>query len=401
MNLGVLHCIPSIEPAYGGPVVVARGLCRELSTRGARVSVLAASSGSAEKDRKNASAFGRADFIWTKPLVRRFYWEPFLEKKTEALFGRSDIVHVHGVFNGLSSSACASARRAGIPYVLTPFGTLSPYCLKKNAFLKRAALLAGERANIEGAAAVHFSSASEASRVRAAFKIKESIEAPNGIEWSDFERLPARGAFRKSRKWDDSEIVWLFVGRLQPIKGLEPFLKAFIPWCRNRREKNRLAIVGPDEANHRMRLEKIVRELEGGRIVGFEGPIYGASRVQAMVDSDVFVLPSHHENFGIAAAEAMACRRPVWVSEHADISEAVKQKNAGEVSGLGAIEIKESLERMLSRRAQWDEMGSRGYDWVNENCRWEKIGRKMAEAYERLARKKACLPCGGCEDVQR
>jgi hypothetical protein len=85
MDLGVLHCIPSIEPAYGGPVVVARGLCRELSARGARVSVLAASSGSAEKDRKNASAFGKTDFVWTKPLVRRFYWEPFLEKKTEAL----------------------------------------------------------------------------------------------------------------------------------------------------------------------------------------------------------------------------------------------------------------------------------------------------------------------------
>src|SRR5262249_35294931 len=209
MDLGVLHCIPSIEPAYGGPVVVARGLCRELSARGARVSVLAASSGSAEKDRKNASAFGRADFVWTKPLVRRVYCGAFLQRKNEALFGRSAIVHVPGVFNGLSSSACASARRAGIPYVLTPFGTLSPYCLKKNAFLKRAALLAGERANIEGAAAMQFSSASEASRVRAAFKIKENIEAPNGIEWGDFEGPPAPGPFPKSRKCDAAEKAWV------------------------------------------------------------------------------------------------------------------------------------------------------------------------------------------------
>jgi glycosyltransferase involved in cell wall biosynthesis len=106
-----------------------------------------------------------------------------------------------------------------------------------------------------------------------------------------------------------------------------------------------------------------------------------------MTDADVFALPSYHENFGIAAAEAMACRRPVWISENADISGAVRAKDAGEVSGLGAIAIKESLEHMLARRSEWNAMGARGHEWVSANCRWEKIGQKVAQAYQRLAGK--------------
>lgn len=377
MRLKVLHCIPSIDPSYGGPVTVARGLCKYLSDKaGLEVCVLTTTSGSAEKDRDSSVGFGTNNFIWSKPWLPRFYWEPFLTQKNTAYFRTFDLVHVHGVFNGLSSSACRAAKAAGIPYILVPFGTLSPYCLKKNALIKKAALFLGEKRLIEGASAIQFSSSSEKERMTPYFRVGKSFEVPNGIDWDLFRSLPPRG--------HHTETLWTFLGRLQPIKGLEPFIRAFVPWSQVQKEKHRFIIIGPDEAGHRAHLEQVVRELKAEACVQFVGALYGRDRVQALLDSDIFVLPSHHENFGIAAAEAMACRRPVWISEYADLSAIVRSENAGVVSNLSAPGITSSLDEIMRRRAEWPAMGERGHAWVSQNCQWEKIGEKVLEAYQWL-----------------
>src|SRR5438105_1579170 len=102
-RLRVLHCIASVVPSYGGPVFAARTLCQRLADQGVSMTVLATSTGNQETDKKNASFFGsQTEFVWISPLVRRFYWDPWIAAKIVPRLNDFDCFHIHGVFNGLS-----------------------------------------------------------------------------------------------------------------------------------------------------------------------------------------------------------------------------------------------------------------------------------------------------------
>jgi glycosyltransferase involved in cell wall biosynthesis len=379
----VLHCIASIDASYGGPVSALRGLCQGLNQRGVRSTVLTCSTGDPQRDAANAQAISEVDFFWSYPLVRRFYWEPFLTRRIENNLRDFDIVHVHGVFSGLTSSVCKTVRRLGIPYVLEPFGTLSPFCLSKSYTIKRISLAIEERKNIEEADALLFTSHAEWQRAQENFVVRRAFVAPIGLEWSEFESLPQRGAFREPNGIDTRKKVLLFLGRLHPIKGLEVFLPAFIHWCRSRPDLDnwKCVLVGPDEAGYLRKLTTIVSNLSAEDLVLFAGPLYGAQRIQALVDSDVVFLPSFHENFGVSVAEGMACGKPALVSDHVDLCSVVDEFELGAVAPVDEAGFIVALDKINALRDEWPSIGSRARLWVKENCNWERIAGSILDMY--------------------
>ncbi|OGW91135.1 MAG: hypothetical protein A3D28_04465, partial [Omnitrophica bacterium RIFCSPHIGHO2_02_FULL_63_14] len=380
----VLHCIASLEPSYGGPVKVVQGLCTGLMKLGISVSVLTSSTGDAEKDARLAASWPGVEILWTRPLVRRYYWNPLLPLTLKRRLAGFNLLHVHGVFNGLVSAACRAGRSARIPYVLEPFGTLSPYCLKKSAWLKQIALAAGERRSIEGAASVCFTSEAEQYKALEKFKIIDSFVAPNGVFMDEFEGLRPSGHYRASIGLGPEDGILLFIGRLQPIKGLEVFLPAFIRWQASQPRKWRAVLVGPDEGGYRSKLEALVGRLGGEVCVDFAGPLYGSDRLSLLAESDVVFLTSYHENFGIAAAEGMACGKPILVSETMDIAGTVRSQAMGEVAPLTVEGIVAALERLAGRRGEWDAMGRRGKEWARANCDWTRPAGITAEKYRKI-----------------
>ena len=381
----VLHSIPSIDPSYGGPVFAARGLSRGLMKEGISLAILTSSSGSKEIDKKNKSSFERGiDFIWFNPFVRRFYWDPFLASKIKNKIRDYDLWHIHGVFNGLAHALCGVARTYKIPYMLEPFGTLSPYCLRKSALLKKLDLILGEKKNIEGAAAVRFTSEKEEKQARIHFHIGRSFVAPLGLDLLEFALLPPRGLFRKEFGIKEKEGMILFLGRLQPIKGLEVFLPAFLRWGASQAKKWRFVIVGPDEAGYRKKLEALVSKMDARDSIVFAGALYGEDRIRAYVDSDFLTLPSFHENFGLSAAEVMACGKPVIVSDEVGLSQAVKDFGIGEVAELNLNSMIQALDRMILRESEWPAMGERAKEWVRKNYDQDVISKNILNEYRQI-----------------
>ena len=86
-------------------------------------------------------------------------------------------------------------------------------------------------------------------------------------------------------------------------------------------QQSRLAIVGPDDRDGCPEELKALRSRLGleGRVV-LSGPRFGARKVEAMRDADLFVLPSRNENFGNVVAEAIACEVPVVVTDRCGIA---------------------------------------------------------------------------------
>jgi len=139
----------------------------------------------------------------------------------------------------------------------------------------------------------------------------------------------------------------LFLGRLVSKKSPELLLEAFSYW-RNRSEANQQAVLvlaGPDEGDgYREKLEAHAARLSLGSAVLFTGPLYGDAKWSAYCDADLFVLPSHNENFGITAAEAVACGTPVLVTDGCGIVPLIQYRAA-----LAVPHELESLSAALDR----------------------------------------------------
>ena len=142
----------------------------------------------------------------------------------------------------------------------------------------------------------------------------------------------------------------LFLGRLSFIKGLDLLVEAFAQI----NSDARLVIAGPDDGDGCLeRIRSLIADLKIEERVILPGPLFGKEKLEALVDADLFVLPSRHESFGNAAAEAIACGTPVLVTSECGIAPLVDGR-AGEVVACEVETLRDGLARLLGDADPFD-----------------------------------------------
>jgi len=206
---------------------------------------------------------------------------------------------------------------------------------------------------------------------------------PNGVDFCEFDALPRRGTMRARYKIPPERLVVLYLGRLHPKKGLHLLIPAF---ARAPSHNATLVIAGPDEGGYRGRLEAMVDRHNLRHQVVFTGMVAREDRVAAFLDADVFVLPSHDENFGVTVVESLAAGTPVIISDQVGIHEQVMSARVGSVTPSRVDPLAEQLTRWLSdpdlRRSTADR--ARAFAWAHFD--WRQIARRWTEHYTRLCR---------------
>jgi glycosyltransferase involved in cell wall biosynthesis len=119
--------------------------------------------------------------------------------------------------------------------------------------------------------------------------------------------------------------VALFLSRLHPLKGLGMLIDA---WAEIPHAGWQLLVVGTDEAGHEAEIKARVERRGLAGAVTFGGPRYGDEKVAVMQAADLFVLPTHSENFGIVVAEALACGVPVITTKGAPWGEILGEEGS-------------------------------------------------------------------------
>jgi glycosyltransferase involved in cell wall biosynthesis len=138
-----------------------------------------------------------------------------------------------------------------------------------------------------------------------------SAVVSNGINLEHFQ-LKEIGDFHEKFNIPDGKVKLLFVGRLFPEKSVDTIIKA-IPHIIKKHPNTHALIVG---AGHlRPKLEKLVQNLSVGKHVTFLGLISEEDKVLAYNASDIFILPSLAELEGMVVLEAMACGKPIIISD--------------------------------------------------------------------------------------
>jgi glycosyltransferase involved in cell wall biosynthesis len=385
----------------GGPAVKVRSLARGLARRGHSVSVLTSDLG-IEGLSNPALAIARMNKGWryhedgveTRYLdswggYRSLTWNPGTFEFCRRELASFDIVHIYGTYDLLGPIVAAACGRKGIPYVIEPMGMFRP--MVRNLALKRAYRRLFGESVARGAARLVATSVQEEKEL-----IEEGIPPPkisvrrNGIELSQLSG--AAGGFRREYGISQAVFLVLFLGRIVEKKSPDLLIDAFARWRSETHGGQDAALIfaGPFEIpSYRRKLEARVRRLGLSSLVRFIGPLYDECKWSALTDADIFVLPSQHENFGNAAAEAVACGTPVVVTDRCGIAPLIEGR-AGLVIAHECAALVRALHQLSD--ATLRESLKLGCGEVARGLSWEQPLAETEALYADVLRSRSAVP---------
>lgn len=303
---------------------------------------------------------GYAHFTWSPSSMRWLY---------EHLKG-FDLAILHGVWNFPLMAAAFVCQKQGIPYVLYPHGTLYRETVNLRSGIKKRIMLALFIRNmLRRAARVVFTTSDEAQKVQAFLNLNLAASVvPNIVDHTEFESLPERGGLRHAVGIPVDHAVLLHLGRIATKKGLNTTLDV-LSRLRAAGRKVSLLVVGGDEAGLRTQLELRAESLGIAAHVYFTGLLDRRQTLQALADSDVFILPSLSENFGMAVVEAMLARVPVVISDHVGLAPDILDAAAGVVVPLsgGAAAFTDAVGKLLDVEEYRRDLGAAGRYFAIDN----------------------------------
>ncbi|MCP4608621.1 MAG: glycosyltransferase family 4 protein [Planctomycetes bacterium] len=206
---------------------------------------------------------------------------------------------------------------------------------------------------------------------------REVLVVPNGIDLENFQDL-SRERMRTKLTIEGRERIIVFVGNLRPVKGVEYLIRAMA--IVNAKEQHiKLLLVGDGE--ERRDLENLVKQMDIGEVVTFVGKVPNEEVSKYLIASDVFVLPSLSESFGIVNLEAMACGLPIVASGVGGLPDIIKSgENGFLVEPRNPEQIAEKILLLLG-----DDVLRKKISKVNrehsKSYSWETVVQKLENIY--------------------
>lgn len=323
--MNVLHIIPSVGPARGGPSRAVMDMCAGLAHAGTDVTLVTTDDNGHHRfdtplgqplghDGYEILHFGRQTRPYTIsiPLLR------WLDENVDVF----DLVHVHAVFSHVSDWAPGTIRSHGKPYGVTPHGILCEWGMhQRRPAAKRIFYHFLVGPNLKQATFVHFTSDQDQCEAAAWGALPQSVIIPLGLPLTPIE-APRRATTR------ERTVSLLFLSRIDPIKGLESLFQA-IAYILEQGPRLRLVIAGNGEPSYVRALQDLATQLGVSELTDWAGFVSGQNKHRLLEQADLFVLPSHSESFGVAVVEAMAAGLPVVITDRVGIHDAVEQAGAG------------------------------------------------------------------------
>ena len=360
----VIHIVPAVTNEASGPSYSVVRLCEALIAQQQNITLAAldwAPMASSHHFLQTFSMGSGPRRLGLSPAMREWI---FSQADSNSLV----LIHNHSLWMMPNVYPGQAARKYRIPLLVSPRRTLSHWPLKSGSWTKRIFWPLLQRPALSAATCFHATAEAEYKDIRRMGFRQPIAIIPNGIDIPDLQP-------KKSEKFR----TVLFLGRIHPVKGLDILLRAW-QIIQKRFPEWKLRIVGPDNGGYLANIKSLANELNLERI-DFSGPLYGDAKFDAYREADLFVLPTHSENFGVAVAEALATGTPAIVTQGAPW-EGLETQNCGWWIDIGVDALLACLEDALSRsQDELSAMGLRGREWMKAQYSWEQISFKMAAAY--------------------
>lgn len=384
----ILHIIPTLSPSAGGPTEVAINLVRELNKLGAQAEILTTNDNGNELF---DVPFGvKTDFrdvpVWFLPRskyrLKEFIPSPKAVSWLKQNINHYDILDIHYLFSYLPLFSRQYARKIKFPYTVRTMGQLSPWALQQSSLKKKVFFRWQEYANLKKANALHSTSLGEEEDIRAFGLVNiPFINLPLGVEKQKIN--PEAGKLlRQKYNIDQNDFILLFLSRLHHKKRPELFIDLIKEL--NKESKVHGIIAGSGTSEYENELKDQVRGLGLSEKITFTGFVEGDNKIELLQGSDLFVLPSYSENFAIAVAESLAGGTPVVITPEVQISEYVKEYNAGVIIPNNLINFKEAILDLINNPSKINELQFNATKLVDEKFNWVKIAKDLLKEYKNI-----------------
>ena len=374
----ILHVIPAVAPRYGGPSVAVIEMCRSLAARGHDVQLATTDAdgpGRLDVARGSMTSYsGVPSIFFAAHFGEALKASPGLGAWLRRSVQAFDVVHVHAVFSHASVAAARACRRAGIPYIVRPLGSLDPWSVSRKSWRKRVFLATVGRQLVEGAALLHFTTEQERDLAQDVVAAHRSIVIPLGIPDGLLQEPLSDPAGR--------DPVVATVTRLDVKKNLEALTRGFLKATEAAGATAwKLVIAGDGDPRVRSALERLAADHRAR--VELTGWLDERERRNLLRRAALFALPSFQENFGLSVAEALAEGTPVLVSKGVNLASAIAEAGAGWVTGTSEDEIASTLSAVLACGELTVRAGNARR--LAGSYRWSVVTEQLERAYSGVA----------------
>lgn len=308
---------------------------------------------------------------------------------------RYDVVHSHYWLSGLAALKLREKWDVPVIHMFHTLAHLKNQIAKNPAEMEGKLRISSERRIVKDTDALVAATPTEQEQLLEYYgaEAKKITVLPPGVDLKRFYPIPQDEA-KAVIGIPSNEKVILYVGRIEPLKGIDNLLKAIaflrkadvLATC-----PHYVAIIGGDPDKPREFLDQEMRHLQDlnqrlglDDMVVFLGKKDQDSLPYYYSASEVVVMPSHYESFGMVALEAMACGTPVIATRVGGLQHLVQN----EITGLSVPDddpktLSEQLMRALCKEGLRDELRTNGLEFA-KNYSWNIITNRLITLYQEL-----------------
>jgi glycosyltransferase involved in cell wall biosynthesis len=346
--LKILHIISSSDLNNGGPIRGILNLNNVYAKRGFNLDILCF-----DKDAPKFDLPTNVNIITLKALkLYNYYYCKSLTSWLEKNAKNYNKIFLNGIWQNHSFQSMVALKKLNIPYSVFVHGMLDPWSIR-NSFFKRIKkaiyFYLFEYHVLKNAKFVIFTCEEESRLARSAFKfIKFNSKvirygmAPPPIQFAKSKLLFMTYPMLKKKK------IILFLGRVDRKKGIDLLIRAFAILYKNS-DQFVLLIAGSGDFDFTKELKNLSASLGISEKVIWMGMIHDELKWSTLYSSDIFCLPSHQENFGIAIVESLSAGLPVLISNKVNIYSEISEDKAG-------IIFENNLEGTLHALREWNKL---------------------------------------------
>lgn len=383
----VLHVIPSLSPALGGPTQVALKTVKAIRNQGIEAEIVTTNNN--QGGTLDVPVNQRVEYqdvpVWFLPAfplpLKEYIFSSALTKWLWQNIGNYDILDNHYLFSYAPTCAGAIARWRKTPYTVRTQGQLTAWALEQSSVKKQLYTALIERENLNQAAAIHCTTPQEAADLLNFGIHTPTVTLPLGVE------QPRKISGAKSmlhQQYDISEdkLVILFLSRLHYKKRPDLLINALSKVTAHNSNFH-LIMAGTGEANYVDYLQQLADKCNLSDRISFPGFIIGRQKEILLQGSDIFALPSYSENFGIAVAEAMAAGLPVIITPGVQIAVEVAAAKAGIIIE-GEAELSKAIAQLLNSESRRSHLSQNAIALAQFRYAWDRIAKQLVTSYKEI-----------------
>ncbi len=306
-----------------------------------------------------------------------------------------DLIHSHYWMSGVAARALKQSWGVPIIHMFHTLGLMKNRIARDPSEVEGEYRIEGERQVLRSADCIVAATPAEQSQLSFLYQYdaRKTVIIPPGVDTSRFYPIPKDEA-RAVIGLQPEDRLLLFVGRIEPLKGIETLIQAIGQLNQAGLQAefpHYLAIIGGDpqvtelEMNAEMlRLKRLTTSLGIDDLVLFLGKRSQDALPYYYSAAEVVIVPSHYESFGMVALEAMACGTPVVASQVGGLAFLVKDGETGFVVPDGEADaLGERLALLLRDHAIRQHLGEQAAHYALDFS-WQLISARILQEYQAL-----------------